>query len=95
MESPRFLGNHDSDAAGGKLGHQNSWQEKMQPGTHSPMGMSMMLKAGWKPGQALGRNPGTFNLPFLVLRFLDMRVRERCHVCTHVTLVPMYSIFLS
>ena len=54
-----LLCSHDSDAAGGKLGHQNSWEEKMQPGTHSPMGMSMMLKAGWKPGQALGRNPGT------------------------------------
>lgn len=25
---------------------------------HSPLGMKMMLKAGWKPGDALGRRPG-------------------------------------
>jgi hypothetical protein len=24
---------------------------------HSPLGLAMMLKAGWKPGQALGRDP--------------------------------------
>ena len=26
--------------------------------TCSPQSMQMMLKAGWKPGQALGRDPG-------------------------------------
>jgi hypothetical protein len=25
---------------------------------HSPLGLAMMLKAGWKPGQALGRETG-------------------------------------
>jgi hypothetical protein len=25
---------------------------------HSPLGLAMMLKAGWKPWQALGRDPG-------------------------------------
>ena len=25
---------------------------------HSPLGMKMMLKAGWRPGDALGRDPG-------------------------------------
>jgi len=25
---------------------------------HSPLGLAMMLKAGWKPGQAIGRDPG-------------------------------------
>jgi hypothetical protein len=30
---------------------------------HSPLGLAMMLKAGWKPGQALGRDPGTPLMP--------------------------------
>ena len=40
------------------------WDEPEAPSVHthgaghSPLGMAMMLKKGWKPGQALGRDPG-------------------------------------
>ena len=39
---------------------------------HSPLGLAMMLKAGWKPGQALGRDPGTppMTLTTLLLHML-------------------------
>ena len=43
--------------------------QRLQGHGHSPLGMSMMLKAGWKPGQALGRDPGT--LVPLVVRLLS------------------------
>jgi len=47
-------------------------QEPAQPAGHSPLGLAMMIKAGWKPGQGLGPDPaGGLKAPLMAMLRLD------------------------
>lgn len=55
---------------------------------HSPFGLSMMLKSGWKPGEALGRDPGTpppsVSLSFCLPVCLCLLPPPRCDCLSYV-----------
>jgi hypothetical protein len=61
---------------------------------HSPLGLSMMLKKGWKPGQALGRDPGTLH-PQSVCLSVCRSVGRLVFVCENQKAPPASSLDLA